>query len=140
MGVGVLFGSNEGSLLRVLGRGDLIDGDDGEDEIEGGTGNDTLIGGADADTFVFWSGNSSDGDDVIADFSVGTDRIEFHGSVDSIEELQFVQFGAHTFIGYGEGAPPGRSCCSESTQTSCWRRPRAPSCSAEVLPLHVLES
>jgi hypothetical protein len=33
--------------------------------------------------------------------------LEFHGNVDSIEDLQLFQFGAHTFIQYGAGSEAG---------------------------------
>jgi len=45
----------------------------GNDTLNGGAGNDVLFGEAGADTFVFTRGT---GGDVIADFVVGTDRID----------------------------------------------------------------
>jgi Ca2+-binding RTX toxin-like protein len=71
-------------------------------------GDDTLIGGAHADTFTFYGDTwQSDGLDIVADFSVGVDRIEFGGTIDSMDDLQVAQVGAHTFIGYGPASDPG---------------------------------
>jgi Ca2+-binding RTX toxin-like protein len=106
--IDVLMGSNEGNVLHGLGGGDLIDGDDGEDVIDGGMGDDTLIGGAHADTFSFYGSSwQSDGFDTIVDFSVGVDRIEFRGTIDSIDDLEIAQFGAHTLIFYGPASDQG---------------------------------
>ena len=68
---------------RIFGMGgtDLIYGGNGNDTLSGGNGNDTITGGSGADRFVFryatdpasrevWN------NDIINDFTVGTDRIE----------------------------------------------------------------
>ena len=59
---------------------DILDGGSGNDRLYGGSGDDILTGGAGADKFVFsmrgidgTSGN--DGNDVITDFTLGTDKI-----------------------------------------------------------------
>ena len=57
---------------------DALFGGDGNDTLDGGMGNDTMIGGAGHDTFVFESGFGSD---VIADFTAGSDELEFQASV-----------------------------------------------------------
>jgi Ca2+-binding RTX toxin-like protein len=54
-----------------------LSGLDGNDTLNGGAGRDTLVGGAGSDTFVFQFGQSSvSGVDQIADFAIGTDRID----------------------------------------------------------------
>jgi Ca2+-binding RTX toxin-like protein len=63
------------------GGNDTLDGGKGRDELDGGAGNDLLIGGKGADIFLF---ESRDGNDTIADFKSGSDRIEF-----DIDNLQF---------------------------------------------------
>jgi Ca2+-binding RTX toxin-like protein len=53
---------------------DLLDGGAGDNTLVGGAGDNTLSGGADADVFVF-DGNSSVGNDVITNFSTGSDQL-----------------------------------------------------------------
>ncbi|MBR1730293.1 MAG: hypothetical protein IJ728_12315 [Selenomonadaceae bacterium] len=64
-------GAGNDSILGNNGN-DKLFGDAGDDTLSGGKGNDTLTGGAGNDIFVYSSG---DGNDVIADFSAGQDRI-----------------------------------------------------------------
>jgi Ca2+-binding RTX toxin-like protein len=79
---------------------DVIDTGKGDDWLKGGTGNDILTGGAGADTFnypfnterdlstgAFASYVSICGHDVITDFKVGTDKLEF-----GKDRLDFTQF------------------------------------------------
>jgi RTX calcium-binding nonapeptide repeat (4 copies) len=57
---------------------DILNGGTGNDRIYGMEGNDTLIGGAGADTFYFSLDTlegGNDGDDIITDFVVSTDKI-----------------------------------------------------------------
>ncbi|GFE49973.1 hypothetical protein So717_17260 [Roseobacter cerasinus] len=61
---------------------DVILGGDGDDTIDGGSGNDVLTGGSGGDTFVLAAG---DGQDVIEDFSVAEDRLQFAGIQGPIE-------------------------------------------------------
>ena len=59
--------------VRGSDHDDRLTGDDGDNELEGLGGNDHLVGGAGDDTFIF---ESEHGDDVIADFTDGMDRID----------------------------------------------------------------
>ncbi len=97
-GIENLIGSNDrdhGDNLRGDGGNNIIDGGWGSDFLFGSGGNDTLIGGAgsdtmsggrDADTFVFNTVHRPGGDvfiegnDVITDFQVGLDVLEFTGA------------------------------------------------------------
>jgi len=63
-------------------QGDAITGGSGADTLTGGLGADTLTGGAGADTFAFAKGSTGGVDgtviaDVITDFVVGTDKLQF---------------------------------------------------------------
>jgi Ca2+-binding RTX toxin-like protein len=86
---------------------DRLVGADGRDVLVGGAGNDQLTGGLHADTFLFvttaWGPGS--GADVVTDFQVGQDVLQFQqafwGGVDSIDDLTFSQAGSDTVISYG---------------------------------------
>ncbi|MEL7139341.1 MAG: calcium-binding protein, partial [Pseudomonadota bacterium] len=54
---------------------DVITGDDGDNVIRGGKGNDILESGEGADTFLFFEGDT--GTDVLVDFEVGVDTLQF---------------------------------------------------------------
>ncbi|MCO5118049.1 MAG: Ig-like domain-containing protein [Burkholderiaceae bacterium] len=82
-------GDGEGVLVhRVTLEADAAAGNDvlvggaGNDLIFGQGGNDTLTGGEGADTFVF-SMFADNGNDVITDFEVGTDRIMLVDALDA---------------------------------------------------------
>jgi Ca2+-binding RTX toxin-like protein len=106
----VLVGSAGDNAISGLGGGDFLFGNAGLDVVTGGAGNDTMYGGADADAFVFDRGvlRNQEGADVIADFELGVDRIEFRPlSATAIgaegmtfDDLQFFQDGANTVIYY----------------------------------------
>lgn len=65
---------------------DLLAGGDGNDLLVGGEGNDVLIGGDGADRFVFLTGNN--GQDVISDFEVASDILDFSLTDDaSLQDL-----------------------------------------------------
>ncbi|UVC12257.1 calcium-binding protein (plasmid) [Rhizobium sp. TH2] len=55
----------------------VIQGLAGKDRLDGHKGNDVLFGGTEVDVFVF---GKSYGDDTIADFVAGLDRIDLRGS------------------------------------------------------------
>lgn len=60
------------------GGNDYVEGGNGNDTLQGGGGNDTLSGGAGADVFVF---AASIDDDVITDYEVGVDRLQFSSTL-----------------------------------------------------------
>ncbi|MEM9010879.1 MAG: calcium-binding protein [Pseudomonadota bacterium] len=102
---------------------DVIRGDDQDNVIRGGAGNDVMSGGAGADTFVFFEDDI--GVDVILDFEVNVDRLQFvttdpgvtagtlvdalsqagddvelsvNGKLITIEDAQVGDFGADAFL------------------------------------------
>jgi len=86
---------SSGANRLTGGRGrDEIFGLEGRDVLIGGRGNDTLTGGADIDTFIFRNG---DGDDVITDFEVGTDRLRIVGAND-LGDIGFAQNGSDVLL------------------------------------------
>jgi Ca2+-binding RTX toxin-like protein len=106
-----LFGS-EGRNTIDGGKGDdVISAGGDNDVLRGGAGNDMLTGGTGSDTFVFTSANfffngDHNGDDVITDFQVGVDKLEFRsgtwgGHVESLNDLSFSQVGNDTVISFG---------------------------------------
>jgi Ca2+-binding RTX toxin-like protein len=102
-----LIGSGVANTLYGDAGADLIVGNGGNDRITGAAGNDVLIGGTESDTFVFAphtsSGATPEGSDLILDFAVGTDHLEFQGSaVDSLSDLHFFQSGSNTLITYDD--------------------------------------
>ena len=97
---GVPFGAGEGEfdsfvdLLPALSVEGLVDGTDGDDDpltggdgddliqgfagndtLVGGSGDDVLVGGPGSDRFLFNPANDAEGDDDIADFTIGEDTI-----------------------------------------------------------------
>jgi predicted extracellular nuclease len=70
------YGSSS-QTMNGLGGNDTIIGGEGNDTIDGGDGADYLDGGVGNDNFVFRFGQSSDVvTDRIADFAIGTDKID----------------------------------------------------------------
>jgi large repetitive protein len=65
-----MVGTNTGA-----GGDDTLDGGTGNDTFFGGVGNDIMTGGAGADTFVISAGFNN-GNDVVTDFVVGTDKLQ----------------------------------------------------------------
>jgi Ca2+-binding RTX toxin-like protein len=81
---------------------DALIGAAGDDSLDGGVGNDFYLGGAGADSFVWTSGF---GQDVVKDYTDGTDRLDFtgHGGVNSLSDLVIAQSGSHTIITLAAG-------------------------------------
>jgi len=101
-GVLTLTGSN------VIGSGDIIIGGSGADVLNGGRGADTLTGGAGADTFVFdgtaaanTSGTTFGQADVITDFVIGVDKLQFSNVVDVVSGQQAAVQNAVTALAAG---------------------------------------
>jgi len=97
-------GSDGNDTLRGKKGADILlgqDGDDelfggkGSDELDGGRGDDILVGGAGADLFIFALGG---GDDVIIDFEVGVDEVQFIGG----EEVTPTQVGDDVLLTAGD--------------------------------------
>ncbi|MGV1046086.1 peroxidase family protein [Limnohabitans sp.] len=107
-GVGNFAGTGSSTANIITGGtgNDSLDGAEGNDTLIGGAGNDTLIGGTGVDsmtgglgndTFVFVAGSSGTATnrDRIADFLVGTDKID----LSSFGALQFIGSGNFTTAG-----------------------------------------
>ena len=73
-----LTGGNARDILIGAGGNDVLSGNNGADSLNGGAGNDRLTGGNGPDAFVFDPGF---GRDVIADFTINTDKIEIDNAV-----------------------------------------------------------
>lgn len=71
-----LDGGDDNDTMVGWGGNDTLIGGSGNDILDGGEGDDELFGGSGADTFVFRSGL---GQDLIADFETGIDKIEIQG-------------------------------------------------------------
>jgi Ca2+-binding RTX toxin-like protein len=99
-----LLGNASDNRLAGGAGNDRLSGGDGADVLFGGGGNDQLTGGQHNDTFFFVTSYYSyvSNDDVITDFQVGVDVLEFRnggwGGVDSLDDLTFTQSGADTVI------------------------------------------
>ncbi len=69
-----VIGSDDGDIIIGSDLDNKLSGGDGDDLISGEGGNDILIGGEGADTFTF---GANFGNDVIQDFEVGLDQLQF---------------------------------------------------------------
>ena len=82
-GNNVLQGSNGDDVINGLGGADQLLGNGGNDTLDGGAGVDQLTGGLGADRFIFGAVTdsifSTGQMDRIADFVVGTDKIDLTG-------------------------------------------------------------
>jgi Ca2+-binding RTX toxin-like protein len=95
-------GNELANQLTGSASGNWLLGGSGNDRINGKGGNDVLFGQAGADTFVFGAGS---GQDVIGDFSIAEDKIEFGTTFTSFAQVQanMVQNGANMAINLGGG-------------------------------------
>lgn len=100
-GIDFLYG-NQGNDVIFGGDGnDYIYGGAGNDYIDGGSGMDTLTGGAGVDIFAFYYDEVSIDADIITDFEVGIDRLEFVEGFETDERyFDIVQSGGDTSIYY----------------------------------------
>ncbi len=80
---------------------DRLSGGGGRDLLRGNQGDDKLWGGADRDVFVF---DRSDGDDQIADFVDGQDKIEIESGASRYRDLDIEQVGRHVEIAFDHTA------------------------------------
>lgn len=74
-----MLGSSRANRIAGGGGNDAINGRGGDDTLIGGAGDDWLIGGAGADTFLFQGGG--EGNDIIADWGNGRDRIDLRALI-----------------------------------------------------------
>ncbi|TFL18174.1 hypothetical protein [Jannaschia formosa] len=84
---------------------DTVRGGPGADRIDGGAGDDLLRGGEGGDVFIYAKGH---GADVIEDFEIGSDRVEFAfdgigGGRALIRATEITQDGEDVTIDFGEG-------------------------------------
>jgi Ca2+-binding RTX toxin-like protein len=95
-------GNELDNILTGSASGNWLLGGLGADRITGAAGNDVLFGEGGADTFVFGAGS---GADVIGDFAIAQDVIEFAATFTSFAQVQanFVQNGADGAINLGNG-------------------------------------
>ncbi|GEM_PF-2750454 len=77
LGDDVIIGDAGNDTLMGFSGNDIFDAGDGDDIISGGAGNDILHIGSGADIVLADAGTSGEGNDVIRDFTVGEDTIEF---------------------------------------------------------------
>ena len=106
-------GDGDDTLNGGSGR-DLLLGEAGNDRLVGGAGGDDMTGGLGADTFVFNLAERSGfvhERDIIRDFEVGVDRIEFAGTgVDKMSDLTITSgWGGSTVVGWLNNAGEGES-------------------------------
>ncbi len=113
-----IFGSNGDNELHADWGDDVLDGrdgndllfgGDGDDRLNGNDGNDTLTGGRDSDTFVFINDTSSAEFDVVTDFEVGIDQLDFSNNINRVDNYaEFLQYsmqdGANVVIDTGQGS------------------------------------
>jgi Ca2+-binding RTX toxin-like protein len=74
----MVFGGDGNDVFNGVGGNDTYFGGNGTDRLLGAVGDDRLTGGADADIFAFVAG-AGHGNDTIADFEDGLDKIEISG-------------------------------------------------------------
>jgi Ca2+-binding RTX toxin-like protein len=70
-----VYGERGDDMLWGDAGNDAVFGGVGNDTVEGGAGNDYLKGGDGMDRFVFNPNRAGEGHDMIADFTLGTDKI-----------------------------------------------------------------
>lgn len=89
-GEDLLLGGGQADLLSGGGGDDTLRGGLGSDTLIGGQGQDLLIGGRGADLFVFAKAHAEK--DVIRDFTVGRDSIDFGDLVDDLSLIEAEAF------------------------------------------------
>ena len=97
-GKNLLLGAAGHDRLSGLAGSDTLDGGAGRDRLSGGAGADRLTGGKDADVFVFAKG---DGKDVITDFTVNSDHIEFTSGPGRYSDLTIKDVAGVAHVSYG---------------------------------------
>lgn len=96
----VVMGGDGRDSLSGGGGDDLLFGDMRRDTLHGGAGSDTLLGGHGADVFAFVQG---DGEDVVADFEPGRDKLGFAGAGLSLADITLTRAATDILVFYGVG-------------------------------------
>lgn len=87
---------------NAQGGNDTLTGSFNDDIIIGGAGNDVLTGSAGKDNFVFLA-NSNSGQDTIADFTLGYDKISFTDLTDTSKLIWNAENSVLSFSGTQNG-------------------------------------
>lgn len=103
-----IVGDAQDNVLIAGNRNDYLAGGDGDDTLAGLTGDDVMEGGAGADTFDLGFAfdrtkpisPTSSGEDVILDFNVAEDTLDFSrlGGVDAISDIEVQTFDTGTLL------------------------------------------
>ena len=80
-------GTSNSDDIRGTDEDNEIDGNTGDDVPNGRDGNDTLTGGAGADVFEFVNSRFDDDNDIVTDFEVGVDKIDFSNNANAIDDF-----------------------------------------------------
>ena len=90
-----VFGDAGNDILETRDGNDVVNGGDGSDSLRPGRGDDTLTGGEGADVFVIgrYAGN-----DVITDFNLDEDFLDFRGSGLDFEDITVAEVASGTII------------------------------------------
>ena len=82
------------------GGNDSLNGGKGDDFLYGGGGDDVMVGGQGIDRYVI---EANSGDDRLADFALGVDKIVFNipGGPDDFGDLVITKVGANVLISWG---------------------------------------
>lgn len=107
-GIENVTGSNHDDVIFGDGADNRLFGRDGNDVLSGGRGNDQLSGGHGSDVFVFNNSRNDDDDDVVTDFRIGEDLLDFSDSRNRIDDYDEFrdrsdQVGSDTVIDTGDG-------------------------------------
>lgn len=94
---GVTGGAGD-DLIETRAGNDTLSGGTGGDTLRGGRGDDDYTGGSGADWFVI---GRSWGSDVIRDFSLSEDILDFRGTALELEDLTLSSSGDNTVISNG---------------------------------------
>ena len=89
------FGGTGNDTLNGDAGNDFLSGEAGDDLLNGGPGDDNLFGDAGRDTFFFGANN---GEDAIADFDIGTERIQIAAGLGFATGADVLATLSRTFI------------------------------------------
>ncbi|WP_317279148.1 beta strand repeat-containing protein, partial [Kordiimonas aquimaris] len=95
LGADTIVGGDGNDTIIGGGGADSLDGSTGNDVIQGGRGTDTITGGAGSDVFKA-TGNFAT--DIITDFTIGSDVIDFTSTSTQFADLTITQNGADAHV------------------------------------------